>query len=465
MAAAEMRAGWQRTANRCFVQEDAKRAPKLACCQSSSSTKPVDTSPTSAADEADHPSIGFMPFNRNPSFSDLPPDTKWWLHLQPNFGHQRGLTFEQLNALDEDIEAFEAYILSMNCKAAGVEPWTEDNPGGYQNPDPSLDGYMKGSTKKPPGEELKAGNGKIEPDILKLKGLTDYFEFREKDLECSSVSKQSAELSLEQNVLAEKVPWWRKTDRDELTSLVAQRSNLHVENCDLPPLRKMHVHGERFKQTDIADQDEISLSSKDGKAKNDAIPGLSIGDNPELMRYWAPVKDGLSANLARKPLSLNYNDQTNKARFYHTDPTKAQLLEALFHSQTRAREAEDAARQAYTENEHIIKLLFKQASHLFAYRQWFRLLQLESFLLQIQDKEPAGAPTFFPDLVPWVMPCKPINVMHRSWNKAAKGKQCKRGTPPHFDIGKYAIALALGLSLVGAGLLLGWTVGWLFRAL
>ncbi|GAB2269546.1 hypothetical protein Dimus_004465 [Dionaea muscipula] len=59
MAAAEMRAGWQRTANRCFVQEDAKRAPKLACCQSSSSTKPIDASPTSAADEADHPSIGY----------------------------------------------------------------------------------------------------------------------------------------------------------------------------------------------------------------------------------------------------------------------------------------------------------------------------------------------------------------------------------------------------------------------
>jgi len=38
MAAAEAGAVWQRTANRCFVQEDAKRAPKLACCQSSSSS-------------------------------------------------------------------------------------------------------------------------------------------------------------------------------------------------------------------------------------------------------------------------------------------------------------------------------------------------------------------------------------------------------------------------------------------
>ncbi|KAL6994303.1 hypothetical protein U1Q18_012410, partial [Sarracenia purpurea var. burkii] len=27
----EARAAWQKIANRCFVQEDAKRAPKLAC--------------------------------------------------------------------------------------------------------------------------------------------------------------------------------------------------------------------------------------------------------------------------------------------------------------------------------------------------------------------------------------------------------------------------------------------------
>ncbi|KAJ0817285.1 hypothetical protein HanPI659440_Chr00c07g0717681 [Helianthus annuus] len=38
MAAAEARAAWQRTANRYFVQEDAKRAPKLACVPPSSSS-------------------------------------------------------------------------------------------------------------------------------------------------------------------------------------------------------------------------------------------------------------------------------------------------------------------------------------------------------------------------------------------------------------------------------------------
>ncbi|KAI7997479.1 hypothetical protein LOK49_LG10G01108 [Camellia lanceoleosa] len=51
MAAAEARAAWQRTTNRCFVQEDAKRAPKLACCPSaSSSSKQVDAGPANTAD-------------------------------------------------------------------------------------------------------------------------------------------------------------------------------------------------------------------------------------------------------------------------------------------------------------------------------------------------------------------------------------------------------------------------------
>jgi hypothetical protein len=40
MAAAEARAAWQRTTNRCFVQQDAKRVPKLDCCPSSAKLQP-----------------------------------------------------------------------------------------------------------------------------------------------------------------------------------------------------------------------------------------------------------------------------------------------------------------------------------------------------------------------------------------------------------------------------------------
>ncbi|KAJ1413759.1 hypothetical protein SESBI_19250 [Sesbania bispinosa] len=65
MAGAEARALWQRTANRCFVQEDAKRAPKLACCQSSCATsKLVDAGPANTADESDRAAVNVIRLSR-----------------------------------------------------------------------------------------------------------------------------------------------------------------------------------------------------------------------------------------------------------------------------------------------------------------------------------------------------------------------------------------------------------------
>ena len=69
------------------------------------------------------------------------------------------------------------------------------------------------------------------------------------------------------------------------------------------------------------------------------------------------------------------------------DPSKCKLLEALCHSQPRAREAEKAAKQAYEEKEHVVKLIFKQASQLFAYKQWLYLLQLENIYNQIKTNK------------------------------------------------------------------------------
>lgn len=133
-------------------------------------------------------------------------------------------------------------------------------------------------------------------------------------------------------------------------------------------------------------------------------------------------------------------------------------MEALNHSQTRAREAEKAAKQAFTEKEHILNLFFRQASQLFAYKQWFQLLQLETLYNQIKNNEKSIS-----SLLPEVFPR--INYKHRNhWQssqKATKRKRVKRGQP-RYEITRYAVAFALGLSLVGAGLLLGWTVGWMF---
>ena len=136
----------------------------------------------------------------------------------------------------------------------------------------------------------------------------------------------------------------------------------------------------------------------------------------------------------------------------NSEMSKAQLLEALCHSQTRARQAEEAANKAYDEKEDMITHFLKQASQLFAYKQWFHLLQLENSL---RNRKYQPIYTYFPDFVPWI----PI-----------KGKQQKKGrsktkhnSSPRYKIGKSFGSILLGLTLVGAGLLLGWTLGWLFR--
>lgn len=143
------------------------------------------------------------------------------------------------------------------------------------------------------------------------------------------------------------------------------------------------------------------------------------------------------------------------------DPSKAQLLEALRHSQTRAREAEKAAEQAHREKEHIVSLFLRQASQLFAYKQWFHMLQLENLYSQIKNKD-RPLSNLFSVTIPWT-PYKP-KKQRKSWQKASKGRRGRRSLP-RYDISKYAVAFALGLSLVGAGLLLGWTIGWMLPTL
>ena len=97
------------------------------------------------------------------------------------------------------------------------------------------------------------------------------------------------------------------------------------------------------------------------------------------------------------------------------DPSKAKLMEALCHSQKRAREAEEAARQVCAENEHLVKLVFNQASQIFAYKQWLQVLQLEALYYQV--------------------------------NKVNSKDQEKQDQEKHDVVATYAGAFALGLSL------------------
>ncbi|XVF33144.1 hypothetical protein REPUB_Repub17cG0143000 [Reevesia pubescens] len=435
MAAAEARAVWQRTANRCFVQEDAKRAPKLACCQSSSSSKQTDSTPTGVADAHNHPAVGLMPLNWNPSYSNLSPDMRWWLQLQPSYGPQKVLTNEQLNALEDEVESTKSEINSLS-KVSRVHQQDAQDASGIN----------------------RKRNNKYSLDSTETMKNSEYSDME--SVECH-VSKKTNDFCYDPESPwvggGKAEPWWRTTDKDELASLVAQKSLDFIDNCDLPPPQKMHVR--RYSDACSGSFDNDEVSSLGCKSQTGPSPIVNAQASPDSVRTHGRQMSsvGQVKMQCASDASFSTTQKDIIEQVTESDPTKAQLLEALCHSQTRAREAEKAAKQASAEKEDIIKLFFKQAAQLFAYKQWFQMLQLEALYVQIKNNEQPVS-TLFPVVLPWT----PYNSreLQKSRQKTGKGRRRNHGKgQPRPDMTKYAVAFALGLSLVGAGLLLGWTVG------
>ncbi|CAH1447801.1 unnamed protein product [Lactuca virosa] len=366
MAAAEARAAWQRTANRCFVQEDAKRAPKLACvppaASSSSLFKQADTTrPTTNGNGNGNGVDDLAPPTANSMYSNLSSDSRWWLHLQPNPSNYMYQKEQVSSSTLEFVDIMDSQSSVKGCSCnLGEESY----------------------------EFVEMDSGSKQVDEFSLGSEFPHWMERENE-----------ELPL---------PWWHK---DDLASFVAQRSQDFMENCDLPQPQSQNTSFTCF--------------------------GLSKPQNSASVH-----------GIAVSPLSTTTTVVVDEGG--EMDPSKRKLLEALCHSQTRAREAEKAAKQAYEEKQHVVKLIFKQASQLFAYKQWLYLLQLENLYNQIKANK-------IPSDSPWNVPPR---------KKPAKRKTPKPGYKDDDDdddiIGKYAVAFAVGLGLVGAGLLLGWTVGWMF---
>lgn len=263
MAAAEARVLWQRTANRCFVQEDAKHAPKLASCATSNL---VDAGPASTADESDRAAVNVTHFNRKSSFSNLSHDSKWWLHLQPNYGYEKGLTYEQLNALEGEVETLTA---------------SDEN---------------RTSDKNPQVMDVMEKHEKMEIDSIG----------------CSVASKKTNDFSPESDyswIEGDKAgPWWRTTDRDELASFVSQKSLNHIENCDLPPPKKKHHSGHPC--TSISD-DKMKTASYDREAKFRSISNLTTHTRGSLDSGLMHRKQGPSTNEG-----LSYFASDKSSRYF-----------------------------------------------------------------------------------------------------------------------------------------------------
>ncbi|KAK6142667.1 hypothetical protein DH2020_023015 [Rehmannia glutinosa] len=433
MALAEARAAWQRTANRCLVQEDAKRAPKLACCSSvTPSVKQAETGPPSvdSSGQDNNPTAGSLPFNRNPSYSNLSPNSRWWLQMQPNYGFQKGLVDEHFTSSEGKNETFQV-------QESGEENDFKDIEGKYRSShDRNCQDILKREFKEDVGELRDAGTVKCEVS----KSADDlYFD------------SESSWIGAEKNT-----PWWRTADTEELALLVAQRSLDLLENCDLPRPQSTHVKKDTSVNICHSSHDEISTSLLVRK------PGFGSHVCARDSKSASPIAGNLRWKLrksaehqlvlgADKPLrDTPTYERMPEMHALEDDASRAQLLEALRHSQTRAREAEQAAKQACAEKEHIVKLVLRQASQIFAYKQWLQLLQLENMYFQFQNSKSESVCTAD-------VPVISTRKTRKGWRNRKREKRAR----PRCDVGKYAIVFALGLGLGGAGLLLGWTIGWM----
>ncbi|PIN17333.1 hypothetical protein CDL12_09991 [Handroanthus impetiginosus] len=449
MALAEARAAWQRTANRCLVQEDAKRAPKLACCSSMPpSVKQAETGPTSAAAGQDNPSDS-QPFDRNPSYSNLSPNSRWWLQLPPNYGYQKGLMDEQFTSVEGNNETYLIQDCSGDLARNEHESVLIHQISHVESPsDNQCKNFIAYDKKdfRVREENFRAFYDKKFQEPLKFEMKEDvYFD------------SESSWIGAEKNT-----PWWRTADTEELALLVAQRSLDPLENCDLPRPLNAHIKKDVNANMCCFDPDEISSSSLDQNPGAMDHYHFSTHDSVSVSltprSSWPKLRMSAEGQLeSDSDMPERDSPRTPEMHTLEDDASKAQLLEALRHSQTRAREAEEVAKQARAEKEHVVKLLFRQASQLFAYKQWLQLLQLENMCFQYINNKSQSAP----EMSPWA-PLRTWKTQN-GWPKSSGRKRAKRSRP-WYNVGKCAVAFALGLGLVGAGLLLGWTIGWMLPA-
>ncbi|KAJ9188163.1 hypothetical protein P3X46_003552 [Hevea brasiliensis] len=201
-------------------------------------------------------------------------------------------------------------------------------------------------------------------------------------------------------IFADRMTTYPKVNNQEAN--IFYKSLDYIGNCDLLPPQKVHVRRYPYGHPRFFDHDDTIPSSLDWKAQN--------------------------------------GDTTKIGKLPEGDLSKAQLLEAILRSQTRVKEAEKEC-----------KLFLSQNSQLFAYKEWFEMLQLEILYYQVKNGEKPIS-TLFLVVLPRI-PLKGRNLQ-KSWQKFTRGKH---GRPSH-DISKYVVAFALGLSIVGASLLLGWVL-------
>ncbi|KAJ7519522.1 hypothetical protein O6H91_20G042900 [Diphasiastrum complanatum] len=544
MAGAEARVIWQRAATkRCLLHEDAKRSQKLSnlpCdfsdCQSdktylgspkTSEEKDLFTSNDSWSSLSSQCSPGKKSNMHFESNSNVHKDYRSALDESFMFRFSKSDEFDGLKAADVSLGSFADLQLLISGEGGSPELCYKQRllPDQQRETDNSSSLSLE---PKVTGEYSKESNRTSEQSI-KHESEVDHTIGFEGKFQPSSFPEGERELvtratavNFEGSKRMQKVipvpqlqskskVSWRTADTVELAALVARKSLEHMENCDLPPSQSLLV------SKGVLEGCELSPSKKhrwdmSRSMDRDFLISLLRGHEPvrlETQKLSSSKFVGPSETLhlphhvpqssRSLPVSEKIEPFINRAgQVPSSEPRNSswsagseniqegdhgpQLLgEALCHSQTRAREAEKAAAQAFLEKERLARLFFQEASLSLTYRQWVDALQAENKCLRLRAGDRSSG-RLKKNLMKSYATFEPLSVTH--WRHSRK-ERTRKETQHHCNSVKdfkelnhmrssarsdamagykLGLAFAFGLGLAGAGLILGWSMGWILFA-
>ncbi|KAH7416074.1 hypothetical protein KP509_14G074000 [Ceratopteris richardii] len=300
-------------------------------------------------------------------------------------------------------------------------------------------------------------------------------------------------LSVEINAVKQShrdVAEWRTANSKELAALVSQKGQTYLENCDLPssqsslswkgPLSSCNLTSSKDIASFSSPADRASLTSMlsrqestfTGKPASTGSCGLQHTlEHCPCVSQPQPVHCSLPWSSAyRRSEDQVAWKMRNRAHKHELEA----LGEALCHSQTRAREAEKMANKVLQEREKLTGLLFRESWTAHTYKQWVQTLEMENLLLKMSygsDMEWLGSE--LSDICslcginvnPLKHPRKNVSqVMGHNFSRDWVGNHRKHGCASESSVWlrcTIGLAFALGLSFAGAGLVIGWSMGWI----
>lgn len=298
---------------------------------------------------------------------------------------------------------------------------------------------------------------------------------------------------------------WRTADSKALAALVSQKNRERLENCDLPPshssvmwsLASCDFTPKTYKSNISVSVDKLFLASflhgyepsqLDNKPLSLSPLTMGMSDLTLLNQHPPQVSRPLAIpSILPQPLtqqhtgSLSSDDRNTRWNGSSEGSATAtargfdKLGEALCHSQTRARQAEKVAAQALQEKKQLERLFFREASICRTYKHWSQTIEIENMSLKMLMREESG--TWIEDsaafkwisnyhsknLGKWLPRKKMHHHLSSLWE--CRDRDCAWFSEGNVMVGcTLGLAFALGLSFAGAGLMIGWSIGWILLA-